>query len=34
MYEGEWLNGKRNGHGKEYYDNGKIKYEGKYYAEK
>ena len=28
-YEGEYLNGKRHGKGKEYY-NGKLKYEGEY----
>ena len=25
IYEGEYLNGERNGKGKEYYDNGKLK---------
>ena len=30
LYEGEYLNGKRNGKGKEYYNNGKIKFEGEY----
>ena len=30
IFEGEYLNGKRNGKGKEYYDNGKLKYEGEY----
>ena len=29
-FEGEYLNGKRNGKGKEYYDNGKLKFEGEY----
>ena len=29
-YEGEYLNGKRNGKGKEYYKNGKLKFEGEY----
>ena len=29
-FEGEYLNGKKNGKGKEYYENGKIKYEGEY----
>ena len=30
MYEGEYLNGKRNGKGKEYYKNGKLIFEGEY----
>ena len=30
IYEGEYLNGKRNGKGKEYNDNGKLIYEGDY----
>ena len=30
IFEGEYLNGKRNGEGKEYYDDGKLKYEGEY----
>ena len=30
IFEGEYLNGKRNGIGKEYYKNGKLKYEGEY----
>ena len=30
IYEGEFLNGKRNGKGKEYYENGILKYEGEY----
>jgi len=30
IYEGEYKNGKRNGKGKEYYYNDKIKYEGEY----
>ena len=30
IYEGEYLNGERNGRGKEYYDNGQIKYKGEY----
>ena len=30
MFEGEYLNGERNGKGKEYYDNGKLKFEGEY----
>ena len=29
-YEGEYLNGQRNGKGKEYYGQGKIKFEGEY----
>ena len=27
-FEGEYLNGKRNGNGKEYYPNGNIEFEG------
>ena len=30
IYEGEYLNSKRNGKGKEYYSNGEIKFEGEY----
>ena len=30
IFEGEYLNGKRNGKGKEYYDNGELKFEGEY----
>jgi len=30
IFEGEYLNGERNGLGKEYYDNGKLKFEGEY----
>jgi len=30
IFEGEYLNGKRNGKGKEYYYNGKLKFKGKY----
>ena len=30
IFEGEYLNGDRNGKGKEYYDNGKLKFEGEY----
>ena len=30
IYEGEYLNGKRNGKGKEYYENGLVKFEGEY----
>ena len=33
-YEGEYLNGERNGKGKEYYDNGKLKYEGEFKNDK
>ena len=29
-FEGEYLNGEKNGKGKEYHDNGKLKYEGEY----
>ena len=29
-YDGEYLNGERNGKGKEYYSNGKLKFEGEY----
>ena len=29
-FEGEYLNGKRNGKGKEYYYNGKLEFEGEY----
>ena len=29
-YEGEYLNGERNGKGKEYYSNGQLKFEGEY----
>ena len=29
-FEGKYLNGKRDGKGKEYYDNNKIKFEGEY----
>ena len=29
-FEGEYLNGQRNGKGKEYYNNGKLKFEGEY----
>ena len=29
-YEGEYLNGKRNGKGKEYYTNDKLIFEGEY----
>ena len=28
IFEGEQLKGERNGEGKEYYDNGKLKFEG------
>ena len=30
IYEGEYLNGKRNGKGKEYYNNNQLKFEGEY----
>ena len=30
VYEGEYLNGKRNGKGKEYYNNDELKFEGEY----
>ena len=30
IYKGEYLNGERNGKGKEYYYNGKLEFEGKY----
>ena len=30
LYEGEYLNGKRNGKGKEFYDDGKLLFEGEY----
>ena len=30
IFEGEYLNGKRNGKGKEYYMNSKLKFEGEY----
>jgi len=30
IFEGEYLNGKRNGKGKEYYDKGELKFEGEY----
>ena len=33
-FEGEYLNGRRNGKGKEYYRNGKLKYEGEYLNDK
>ena len=29
-FEGEYLNGERNGKGKEYYENGQLKFEGEY----
>ena len=34
LYEGEYLNGKRNGKGKEYYNNGKLEFEGEYLDDK
>ena len=30
FFEGEYLNGKRNGKGKEYYEYGKLKFDGEY----
>ena len=30
IFEGKFLNGKRNGKGKEYYENGEIDFEGEY----
>ena len=30
IFEGEYLNGEKNGKGKEYYYNGKLKFEGEY----
>ena len=30
IFEGEYINGFRNGKGREYYYNGKLKYEGEY----
>ena len=30
IFEGEYLNNKRHGKGKEYYDNGNQKFEGEY----
>ena len=30
QFEGEYLDGKRNGKGKEYYNNGSLRYEGEY----
>ena len=30
IYEGEYLNGKRNGKGKEYDSDGELKFEGEY----
>ena len=32
-FEGEYLNGKKNGNGKEYYLNGELKFEGEYLNE-
>ena len=31
IFEGKYLNGKRNGKGKEYDENGKLIFEGKYF---
>ena len=33
-FEGEYLNDKRNGKGKEYYSNGNLKFEGDYLNDK
>ena len=33
-FEGEYLNGERNGNGKEYYNNGNLKFEGVYLKDK
>ena len=30
VFKGEYLNGKRNGKGREYYDNNNLKYQGEY----
>ena len=30
VFEGEYVNGQKNGKGKEYYNNGKIRFEGEY----
>ena len=30
IFEGEFLNGEKNGKGKEYYDNGILKFDGEY----
>ena len=30
MFEGEFLNGKRHGRGKEYYSNGNLRFKGEY----
>jgi hypothetical protein len=30
MYEGDWVNGKQEGYGKEYYPDGTLRYEGEY----
>ena len=34
IFEGEYLNGKKNGKGKEYYKNGNLKFEGEYLDDK
>ena len=34
IFEGEYINGERNGKGKEYYENGKLRFEGEYKNEK
>ena len=30
IFEGEYLNGEKNGRGKEYYENGELKFDGEY----
>ena len=34
QFEGEYLNGEKNGKGKEYCNNGKLRYEGEYLNDK
>ena len=34
VFEGKYLNGKRNGKGKEYYFDGRLRFEGEYLNEK
>ena len=34
IFEGEFINGAKNGNGKEYYESGKLKFEGKFIDEK
>ena len=31
IFEGEYKNGKRNGEGKEFYENGELKFEGEFF---